>query len=146
MRNILIAIFSAIVLLTIAYYWRHPLGTKVIINGQTIKVELAISEAEKQKGLGYRDFLPKDSGMLFVYENKDRYSFWMKGMRFPLDYIWIDGNTIVDLSENIPAPSSYDEQPVHLSPNVPVNKILEVNAGIIERLGIHIGETIQFTN
>ena len=128
------------------YYWRHPLGEKVIINGHTIQVEVSVTDAEKEKGLGDRDSLPAAHGMLFVYQNKDRYGYWMKGMRFPLDYIWIAGSTVVDLSQNIPAPKTPDEPPYELAPRVPVDKVLEVNAGDIAKFGIHIGDQIRFTN
>jgi len=128
------------------FYFRHPLGAKVVIDGHTINVEVSVTEAEKEKGLGYLKSLPADSGMLFVYETKDRYGYWMKGMEFPLDYIWILDNTVVDLSPNIPAPATPNEKPVSLAPKTAVNKVLEVNAGTIARDGIKIGDTVKFTN
>lgn len=128
------------------FYLRHPLGEKVSINGHVLNVEVAVTETAKEKGLGDRDSLAPDAGMLFVYQNKDRYGYWMKGMRFPLDYIWINGNEVVDLSPNIPAPATATEAPVELSPKVPVDKVLEVNAGVIAKLGVKIGDTVKFSN
>jgi hypothetical protein len=143
-----IIIIAAIIVLagTAYYYFRHPIGEKAIINGHTIHLELAITEAEKEKGLGYRDSLASDSGMLFVYDHPDRYGFWMKGMRFPLDYIWINGNKVADLSRNIPQPVNDAATPVSLSPAVPADKVLEVNAGVIDSFGIRIGDLVQLTN
>lgn len=146
MNKFLIAGMIALGIITAWYYARHPLGAKVIINEHTIHVEVAVTNAEKEKGLGYRDSLPVNTGMLFVYQNKDRYGFWMKDMRFPLDFIWITGNTVVDVSQNIPQPDNDTVQPVNVAPNVPVDKVLEVNAGVIKSLGIHVGDTVQFTN
>jgi uncharacterized membrane protein (UPF0127 family) len=146
MKKISIIFVVALLIGTLYYYFRHPVGEKAVINGHTIQLELAITEAEKEKGLGYRDTLAPNHGMLFVYQQKDRYGFWMKGMRFPLDYIWIDGNIIVDLSPNIPAPMNDTVQPVSLSPKAPVDKVLEVNAGTIQSLGIKIGDLAQFVN
>jgi uncharacterized protein len=96
--------------------------------------------------LGYRDSLPIDTGMLFVYDHPERYGFWMKGMRFPLDFIWINGNKVADLSPNILQPVSDAVQPVSLAPAVPADKVLEVNAGVIESLGIRVGDLVQFSN
>lgn len=146
MKKIIIIFLVGLVLFTCFYYFRHPLTTHVTIRGHVISVELAITESEKEKGLGYRDVLAPDAGMLFVYQNKDRYGFWMKGMRFPLDFIWIDGNQIVDLSQNIPAPSSDTAQPITLSPRAAVDKVLEVNAGTIGRYGIAVGDTVRISN
>lgn len=146
MKKILFyAVFIGL-LFGIYYYFRNPPGTKAVINGRTITLELAVTNAEKEKGLGYRDSLPADRGMLFVYQNRGRYGFWMKGMRFPLDFIWIDGNKIVDVSENIPAPANGTERPAELSPAAPVDKVLEVNAGVISQFNIRVGDTVKFTN
>jgi uncharacterized membrane protein (UPF0127 family) len=146
MKRILFIVIIIFLLCAGYFYFRHPLGEKIILNGHTLNLTLAVTDSEKELGLGYRDSLAPDSGMLFVYQNRDRYGFWMKGMRFPLDYIWINGTTIVDLSENIPAPKTPEERPVQLSPVAPVDKILEVNAGTIARLGLHIGDTVRFVN
>jgi len=145
MKKILGCILFTFLVFSIYFYQRHPLGAKVIINGYTFNVEMAVTEFEKQKGLGGRDSLPANSGMLFIYQNKDRYGFWMKDMRFGLDYIWIEDNTVVDLSQHIPAPN-VGERPVELVPRVPVNKVLEVNTGTIASYGIRIGDPVQFTD
>lgn len=146
MNKIVIGILVVIAIIMGYFYFRHPLGEKVIINGHTIQVEVAVTDAEKLKGLGDRDSLAPGTGMLFVYQNKDRYGYWMKGMRFPLDYIWINGNQVVDMTPDVPAPKTPGEAPVELAPKVPVDKVLEVNAGDINRYGVVVGETVQFSD
>lgn len=146
MKKIIIVSLIFLLLFTLYFYIRHPLGAEAIINGHTIRLELAVTATEKEKGLGYRDSLPANGGMLFVYQNKDRYGFWMKGMRFPLDFIWITGNTVVDMSQNIPQPVGDTAQPVSLAPSVAADKVIEVNAGDIDRLGVKIGDLVQFSN
>lgn len=139
--RIIIICGIALVLFLFWYYWKNPLATQLEIRGNTFTVELAITAKEKERGLGYRNLLPPNAGMLFVYQNKDRYGFWMKGMRFPIDIIWIMDQTIVDISKNVPvattgALSTY-------APKEPINKVLEVQAGTADRLGVQIGDTIQ---
>jgi len=146
MKKFLIAGIIALITITAWYYIRHPIGEKAIINGHTIRLELAVTETEKEKGLGYRDSLATDWGMLFVYNHPERYGFWMKGMRFPLDFIWINGNKVADLSDHIPPPVSDTAQPVSLAPSAPADKVLEVNAGVIDRIGVKIGDLVQFSN
>jgi uncharacterized membrane protein (UPF0127 family) len=146
MKKILVVSFIFLLLFTLYFYVRHPLGAKAIINGHTIRLELAVTATEKEKGLGYRDSLPVNTGMLFVYNHPQRYGFWMKGMKFPLDFIWIDGNKIVDLSQNIPQPINDSMQPVSLAPRMPVDKVLEVNAGVIGRLGVKVGDIVQLSD
>jgi uncharacterized membrane protein (UPF0127 family) len=146
MKKIILISIIFLLLFTLYFYIRRPLSAKAVINGHIIYLELAVTEQEKERGLGYRDSLGENAGMLFVFQHKDRYGFWMKGMQFPLDFIWIDGNKVADLSRNIPQPANNAAQPVSLAPNEPVDKILEVNAGVIDRIGVQTGDLVQFIN
>lgn len=114
------------------------------INNTTLNVIYARTEQEKTKGLGYRDSLEKDTGMLFVYPKPQIWTFWMQGMRFPLDFLWIEKNQVADITENVPPPSQTNNQPVVVQPKVPVSLILEVNAGWIKEHNIKIGDKITF--
>jgi uncharacterized membrane protein (UPF0127 family) len=107
-----------------------------------ISVEVVDTPSLRSKGLGFRDSLGQDSGMLFVFEATSQYKFWMKGMRFPLDMLWIKDDTIVDIIKNVPNPSANtpdSELPVY-APTVPINRILEVNAGYVDSHGIVVGD------
>lgn len=139
MKKILIIITMVWGLLLFWHYQNQPLGTRIDVGGRVFTVELAVTPKEQEKGLGYRDSLPVNAGMLFVYQTARQYEFWMKGMRFPIDIIWIRDQTVVDISKNVPvsatrAPSTY-------SPRESVNKVLEINAGKADELGIQIGDT-----
>lgn len=127
------------------YYWRHPLGAKAIINGHTIKLELAVTSHEKEIGLGYRDSLPQDTGMLFVYGHKEIFPYWMRGMRFPLDIVWIADNTVVDIDVNVLVEQTDDVNKLTVyHPSVAVDKVLELNAGKAAELNIKAGDTVEF--
>src|SRR3712207_1680301 len=63
--------------------------------GVPLTVEVADEPAETARGLGYRAGLEPGKGMLFVYEAASERSFWMKGMRFCLDIVWIEGGRVV---------------------------------------------------
>jgi hypothetical protein len=67
------------------------------LDNKKIFVEIADSPEERAKGLMYRQELPEDSGMLFIFEQEDLQSFWMKNTLIPLDIIFINKDlTIVD--------------------------------------------------
>jgi uncharacterized membrane protein (UPF0127 family) len=142
-KLLLIAIF-AIGAFALWYYTKNPLSQKVLLQGQVFHVEVAITENQKELGLGNRSALAADAGMLFVYDHKEQYRFWMKGMHFPLDFVWLDGNKIVDLTRNVPAPRSVTDMPYVIAPMQAVDKILEVNAGVIDKLGLKVGDTVTF--
>ncbi len=138
---ILIAI-SLLILFTYWFYTKHPLSGTVTVNNTVFVVDLALNPLEKEKGLGFRKSLPAKHGMLFVYDHKEQYMFWMKGMQFPLDFLWINGNIIVDITRDVQPPKGLNMNMV--KPNVPVDKILEINAGETDTFNIQVGDKVRF--
>ena len=116
---------------------------RITIGENSFIVEIADSEAERAQGLSGRTELGQDKGMLFIMSSRDRHVFWMKDMRFPLDIIWIDGDTIVDIDENVPVPVNDDI--ARVQPSTPVNVVLEIEAGEAKRLGISVGKKVTYT-
>ena len=107
---------------------------QIKIKDQIFKLEVADTLAKKQKGLADRESMPQNYGMIFIFEKKGIYSFWMKEMRFPLDFLWIDGDKIVEITRNVPVPS--DEDFLIYQPQVPVNKVIELNAGMAAAISL----------
>lgn len=119
--------------------------SRVKINDTTIKVEVVDTADKRNKGLSGRDSLASDSGMLFIYDKMGKYPFWMKGMKFPLDFIWISGLRIVDILTNIapPSPNQPDQSlPIYQS-ITPIDKVLEVAGGFASSHNIHVDDTIE---
>lgn len=116
--------------------------TQVEIKGQVFYVEVPETRAEKARGLGGRESLAPDEGMLFVYNSPRRLSFWMKDMLIPLDFIWIRDGEVVRVDENI-KPEDY-QPPKTLSPEEKIDKVLELNAGAVEKNGIRVGDKVEF--
>lgn len=119
----------------------------VLINEKKVLVEIAKTPAEQAAGLGFRDSLGKDDGMLFIFGEETTPGFWMKNMEFPIDIVWISGDAVVGVSENIQPPTGAAEENLTVySPPEPVDYVLEVNAGFAEENGIKIGDRIDFSN
>ena len=88
--------------------------------------EIVTTPAEQEKGLGGRKEIPDNYGMLFVFQKKDRYGFWMKDMLTSIDIVWLnDDGTIMKIDANVD-PSTY---PTPYYPSVPVQYVLETRAG-----------------
>ena len=115
------------------------------INDNLLKVELADTPTKRSKGLGGRTSLAKEEGMLFIFSRADKYPFWMKGLSFPLDFVWIKDLQVVDILQNIkpPAPGEQDSSLPIYSSKVEIDKVLEVSAGTVDRLHIKVGDTIS---
>ncbi|MFQ5848402.1 MAG: DUF192 domain-containing protein [Candidatus Methylomirabilales bacterium] len=106
-----------------------------------VTVEVARTEAEKIRGLSGRERLQPDGGMLFVYEVPVRPLIWMRGMRFPLDILWIRDGRVVDLVQGAKPPIP-GEAPQVFAPREEVQYVLEVPAGFAERHGIVLADPV----
>ncbi len=108
-----------------------------------ITIEIANTEASRQKGLSGRKSLPPDQGLLFVFPQPGTYSFWMKDMNFALDFLWIADHKIVEISENVPPPAKTNNQPQIITPKGNIDQVLELNAGFAHDHGIKIGDVVN---
>ena len=111
---------------------------EIKIKDQKILAEVAKTPEKRAKGLSGRDALADNQGMIFIFREASRPSFWMQGMKLPLDFIWIYGNEVRDISPNVPA-----DYPGLLRPREDVDKVLEVNAGFIYKYGVAVGDRID---
>lgn len=124
---------------------KNPLPkSHVTIDKQTFSVEVATTSAQQELGLSGRASLPQNQGMLFVFPVADRYPFWMKEMKFPLDMLFINNNKIVTIFHDVPAPkdpSNTNTLPVY-APDGAANQVLEINAGLSKKYNFKKGDTV----
>lgn len=114
------------------------------INGKEIEVEIVNTPLAQARGLSGRDAIGENKGMLFVFNEPAVQKFWMKGMKFPIDIIWIKDNMIVGFEENVqPEPGISDGDLKIYSSAEPVEKVLELQAGGVRRLGIEVGTLVE---
>ena len=135
-----------VVLSSISYFLLPPFiknngQVKVRIGDNEWRAEVANNSASRAKGLSGHDPLGEKEGMLFIFEKSDAYTFWMKGMKFSLDIIWINGGKVVDISENLP-PAGLTDLKLY-SPREPANWVLEINAGSAKKFGVKIGDSVE---
>ena len=84
--------------------------------------------------------MPENEGLLFIHEQTETPSYWMKDMQFPIDFIWLKDNQIVDITENAP---TEDPPTTYYTPKTPINQVLEVNAGYVAKQGLKIGQILD---
>lgn len=114
----------------------------VTINSAIYKIELAKTQKEKTEGLSGRVGLAKDAGMLFIFDKPSYYSFWMRGMKFPLDIIFILNDKVVAIYKNLPPASANDENPPQYGSNAVSDNVLEINAGEATKNNIKVGDAV----
>ena len=102
-------------------------------------VEIADDDAERERGLMFRDPLADDRGMLFQFPDVAERGFWMRNTPSPLDIIYIDPRgRIVSIAKNA-APQSDTVLPS----NGPASGVLELRAGRADEIGARAGDKVR---
>lgn len=122
-------------------------GSSAQIKNTKFNLILAKTDKDRMLGLSGRKNLATNTGMLFMFDKKDYYPFWMKDMKFPIDIIYIDNDKIVDIINNAPAPKDKNiaSLPVYKPKNA-ANYVLEINAGLSSKNKFSIGDKVKFQN
>jgi uncharacterized membrane protein (UPF0127 family) len=100
-------------------------------SGKSLTVELMLTPEDQARGLMFRESLPQDRGLLFVFPVPGQHSFWMKNCRFPIDMVFLDEDARVTyVAESVP-PCKKDPCPSYgpSGPMKPTKYVLEINAG-----------------
>lgn len=111
---------------------------EIAIKGRTIRVELARSPKEQERGLMFRQELGKDRGMLFVFAEDERQSFWMKNTLIPLSIAYISSSGRIE--------DIFDMEPLSLAPvktSHYVRYALEVPRGYFGEIGAAVGDQVE---
>ena len=103
-------------------------------------IEVADDNAERSRGLMFRESMPASAGMLFVYDRPQRMSFWMRNTLIPLDMLFIDQRGIVRHIHHEAKP--LDETPIS-GGDAPMYSVLEINGGLARRMGLSVGTELR---
>lgn len=104
-----------------------------------VKVELATRDKDRQRGLMYRQEMGANDGMLFVFEEERKLTFWMHNTCLPLDMVFINKDgVIVGIDENTPTMSDQT-----FGPDCPASYVLETNAGWTRKNGVRAGMKVS---
>jgi len=116
---------------------------EVFIEKHSFRVDVADTPLERQQGLSGTKSLRLSNGLLFVFGKSSIQRFWMKDMLIPIDIIWINDGKIVGFVENVqPEPGVSLMKLKRYSSPVPVNYVLEVSAGTVNRIGASVGDAV----
>lgn len=112
-------------------------------DGRSVTAELAVTEAERARGLMFREKIAFDQGMLFLMPGEDYHAFWMKNTLISLDILWLDKDRrIVHIEKNVP-PCPGDPCPSYAPPR-PASYVLELGAGGADRYGLKLFDRLDF--
>jgi len=112
-------------------------------DGRSVTAELAVTDEERSRGLMFRDNVLPGQGMLFVFEEEDLHSFWMKNTLISLDMLWLGRDRrIIHIARNVP-PCAAEPCPTY-GPETPALFVLELKAGQADVLGLKLQDRLEF--
>jgi len=116
---------------------------QVCFKKHCFEVEIAREATEQKQGLMFKEELKTDHGMLFIFPETKKHSFWMKNTLIPLDIIWLNENReVVFINKNTPPCAS--DPCESFKPNQKARYVLELNAGIADLINLSIGDKLEF--
>lgn len=144
---IIVAVAMAIALIDFSTPGRPSDGetTVVQVDQSQVRAKVAVSPQSQQTGLAGSPQLNDEEGMLFIFDQPAIQQFWMKGMTYPIDIIWIEGETVSEVTPNVPPPAAGTPDsalPTYKS-QYPVDTVLEVAAGWAAAHNIQPGDPFK---
>ena len=121
----------------------EPRGEVLLPDKTMVRVEIADTEAKRQRGLMFRETLGPNEGMIFLFEEPGFYPFWMKNTLIPLDMLWLDGSARVVSIANAVPPCKAD--PCATYPpdrGTQALYVVEVNAGFAKEHKVKVGDAL----
>ena len=121
-------------------------GSWVELGGQRYQVEVADDDAERARGLMFRDELAVGTGMIFLHDREEPQAYWMKNTKIPLDILYFDNaRKLVAQQRDVPPCTAGNACPSYPS-NAPARYVLELNAGEAAKLKLQNGAELTFSD
>lgn len=122
----------------------HASGPYVVLDGHRFRIEIAADEPSRERGLMFRENMPADHGMLFIFDDAQVRTFWMKNTPLPLDILYFDQDyKLVSVQQRVPSClNSGNNCPVYPSDGA-AQYVLELNAGTADKIGVKPGDVLS---
>lgn len=115
----------------------------VNIKGRKLTADVADTMRKRAKGLSGRASLKKDECMLFVFPFPGTYPIWMRGMKFPIDVLWLDEKKhIIDLKENLKQASGFLDFKTYRHKGA-AKYAIELNSGFMGKNNVKTGDKVD---
>ncbi len=117
-----------------------PKFKKILVGKNSLRVEVVETLEKQERGLMFRQSLPENEGMLFVYREPQELAFWMRNTFIPLDIVFVGADGII---LNIHQAKPLDESVLYRSAGA-AKYVIETNQGWFYRHGIRPGDRVTF--
>jgi len=120
---------------------------QILVGNTPIFVRVVRTSQERANGLSGVESIADNEGMLFLFDQKNvKPGFWMKGMKFAIDIIWIKDNKVAQITPDLkPAQEGLADSKIPVFyPDQPIDYVVEVKSGFAEKNNIKVGDSVDF--
>jgi len=147
-RRIITMILLAVLLMSVSIFFIDRKDSSVIVvtfpSGAQVEAEVADTPEKLLFGFAFRDGLPPNGGMLYIFEENGLHRVRTKEYRFPIDVIWVDeSHHVVHLLEHA-EPCSKDPCPLYGPPPEPARYVIQTESGFIKKSGVAKGDELRY--
>lgn len=143
MKKLVILVGAVLLLFAINTFANLKMEDRVIIEGKTFRAEFADTDKAKTIGLSKYNSIDEDFAMVFEFDKEVSPTFWMKGMKFPIDIIFVYNSRIVHIYKNIQPPSSEDGKLELYRVTEPTDTVVEIKAGLSDIYNFEKGGEVK---
>jgi len=147
--RVFVLIVLSLVLVAGSLFLTNQKDSDIIVvtfpNGREIEAEVADTPEKLLFGLAFREGLPPNSGMLYIFETSDRHRRHTKGFKIPVDMIWVDESRHVVYLVEGADPCPQDPCPLYGPPPENARYVIQTPAGFIRQEGLVPGMELRFT-
>jgi uncharacterized protein len=147
-KRIITMILLAVLLMSVSVFLVDRKESSIIVvtfpTGAQVEAEVADTPEKLLFGFAFRDELPPNGGMLYIFEENGLHRVRTKEYRFPIDILWVDeSHHVVHLLEHA-EPCAKDPCPLYGPPPEPARYVLQTESGFIKKSGVSKGDELKY--
>lgn len=147
-KRIITMILLAVLLMSVSVFLVERKESSVIVvtfpSGAQVEAEVADTPEKLLFGLAFRDGLPPNGGMLYIFEENGLHRVRTREYRFPIDILWVDeSHHVVHMLEQA-GPCASDPCPLYGPPPEPARYVIQVESGFIRKAGVAKGDELKY--
>ena len=147
-KRIITMILLAVLLMSVSVFLVERKESSVIVvtfpSGAAVEAEVADTPEKLLFGLAFRDGLPANGGMLYIFDENGSHPIRTKEYRFPIDVIWVDESHHVVYVVEHAEPCMKDPCPPYGPSPVSARYVIQTESGFIKRTGVIIGDELKY--
>ncbi len=148
-KRIIMMILLAVLLMSVSVFLVERKESQIIVvkfpSGAEIEAEVADTPEKLLFGLAFREGLPPNGGMIYIYEQDGLHRVRTKEHRFPVDILWVDeSHHVVHMLEHA-EPCAKDPCPFFGPPPKAVRYVIQTESGFLKKAGVSKNDVLKYS-